>query len=409
MESSERLVMELDMSTSRMEDLCSEADAIFAACIVQNLDKSVHRSEKSQPREKVTAGQWGEEIAEAIKGFKDAALREKSALPTDSEAGGSGSGGGSSCGGSLRPKRGGGGGGEASSSDDDSDEEMISDSTIQSELHKKGPVALTENVAMSILRKRVVAFQKSKSPGSNGTRKSQGWSHSAQQDGGSGIAAGGSSTSRGGEGSIHGTAGGGAVAAGHGRGARAAKGSGWKGKGRAKDERPRRSARSVGEKALYDGDMGVMEEIDDGILAEVFRYWASKREGYGGPMLRCLHYIPGAVMWKRVEDPQREVRSIGCWCCLDSAFLICVYVLHRAKTLSHVVCCSWLFEHLLVVFVNVRIARGHDYVSTFTEAARNAVGPCRRHAPTHSSHTFGGKVRLESIFQGFSVNTTYPG
>ncbi|CAM9263671.1 unnamed protein product, partial [Sphacelaria rigidula] len=317
MESSERLVMELDLSTSRMEDLCSEADDIFAACISQNSDKSMHSSEKPHPREKVTSGQWGEGIAKIIKGFKDAALRERSAVPTDSETAGSGSGNGSSGGGSLCSRRGGRGGGDASSSDDDSDEEVISDSTIQSELHQKGPVALTENVAMSILRKRVVAFQKSHSPGSNSTMKSQAWSHSAHEDGGGGIAAGGSSTSRGTEGSAHETSGGAAVVAGHGRGARsapklarAAKGSVWKGKGRAKDEQPRRSARAVGAKTLDDADKGVMEEIDDDILAEVFRYWASKREGFGGPMLRCLHYIPGAVMWERVEDPQREVEDI---------------------------------------------------------------------------------------------------
>ena len=99
------------MSTSRMEDLCSEADDIFAACIAQNLDKSMHSSEKPQPSEKISTGQWGEGITETIQGFKDAALREKSALPTDSEGAGSGSGSGSSGGGGVCSQRGGGGGG----------------------------------------------------------------------------------------------------------------------------------------------------------------------------------------------------------------------------------------------------------------------------------------------------------
>lgn len=61
-------------------------------------------------------------------------------------------------------------------------------------------------------------------------------------------------------------------------------------------------------KASRMGSGGKMEILDSNLLL-VFRYWARKRERYGGPMLRCFHEVE-RKHWRRMEDPQREVRMV---------------------------------------------------------------------------------------------------
>lgn len=55
---------------------------------------------------------------------------------------------------------------------------------------------------------------------------------------------------------------------------------------------------------------GGKKEVSASNLIQIFRYWARKRERYGGPMLRCFHEVK-RKHWKRMEDPQREVRMVA--------------------------------------------------------------------------------------------------
>ena len=53
---------------------------------------------------------------------------------------------------------------------------------------------------------------------------------------------------------------------------------------------------------------GEEAEVSDSKLLAVFGYWTRKREAYGGPILRCFHAFM-MNLWKRMDDPQREVRK----------------------------------------------------------------------------------------------------
>lgn len=48
-------------------------------------------------------------------------------------------------------------------------------------------------------------------------------------------------------------------------------------------------------------------DVGDEMLLEIYRYWAKKRQAYGGPMLRCFHRFM-MRKWKRMEDREMEVR-----------------------------------------------------------------------------------------------------
>ncbi|CAN0187013.1 unnamed protein product, partial [Ectocarpus sp. 8 AP-2014] len=79
---------------------------------------------------------------------------------------------------------------------------------------------------------------------------------------------------------------------------------GWKGKGK---QPASRSGRSSGgnEEEEEEEDRAA---VSDNQLLDVFRYWAKKREAYGGPMLRCFHPFI-MKLWRRMEDPVREAED----------------------------------------------------------------------------------------------------
>ncbi|CBJ30047.1 bromodomain and PHD finger containing, 3, isoform CRA_c [Ectocarpus siliculosus] len=79
---------------------------------------------------------------------------------------------------------------------------------------------------------------------------------------------------------------------------------GWKGKGK---QPASRSGRSSGGNEEEEEEEDRAAVSDDQLL-DVFRYWAKKREAYGGPMLRCFHPFI-MKLWRRMEDPVREAED----------------------------------------------------------------------------------------------------
>ncbi|CAM9188830.1 unnamed protein product [Ectocarpus fasciculatus] len=79
---------------------------------------------------------------------------------------------------------------------------------------------------------------------------------------------------------------------------------GWKGKGKQPASRSGRGS-GVNEEEEEEEDRAA---VSDDQLLDVFRYWAKKREAYGGPMLRCFHPFI-MKLWRRMEDPVREAED----------------------------------------------------------------------------------------------------
>lgn len=107
---------------------------------------------------------------------------------------------------------------------------------------------------------------------------------------------------------------------------------GWKGKG--KQPASRRSCKSDHEDEEEEEEGGAEGGVSDEQLLEVFRYWSKKREGYGGPMLRCFHPFM-MRLWRRMEDPVREVTSFFfIWfstpCTFFAIFFILIASLHTS-------------------------------------------------------------------------------
>ena len=175
---------------------------------------------------------------------------------------GSGSGGGSSSSGSNRRRKK--QAGYAQEDDSDSD-----DGEHQARIMRtRGPVTLPEDFALALLRSCVVASL-SPSEGGASAAKSAGTAATAREP---------------------------------------SRAKGWKGKG--KQPASRRS-RNTGEEEEEEEEEATGGVSDDQLLA-VFEYWAEKREGYGGPMLRCFHPFI-MKLWRRMEDPVREVGCFFFW------------------------------------------------------------------------------------------------
>lgn len=216
-----------------------------------------------------------EDAAERVDQFikeGDAVLNFAAGIPEDDDSGGGGisMGNGSSSGGHANGHGKGGGGGSnrrrkkqaGYAQEDDSDSD---DGEHQARIMRtRGPVTLTEAFALPLLRSCVAASLSSPqedatadAAGSDGTRARE----------------------------------------------TASKAKGWKGKGK---QRASRRGRSSGEEEEEEEEETEAGGASDEQLLAVFRYWAQKREGYGGPMLRCFH--PFIMrLWRRMEDPAREV------------------------------------------------------------------------------------------------------
>ncbi|CAB1103059.1 unnamed protein product [Ectocarpus sp. CCAP 1310/34] len=133
-------------------------------------------------------------------------------------------------------------------------------------MRSRGPVTLTQTFALPLLRSYVTAF------------KSASDSRRGATNVGNGLAGARETASR--------------------------RSKGWKGKGK---QPASRSGRSSGGNEEEEEEENRAAVSDDQLL-DVFRYWAKKREAYGGPMLRCFHPFI-MKLWRRMEDPVREAED----------------------------------------------------------------------------------------------------
>lgn len=131
-------------------------------------------------------------------------------------------------------------------------------------MRSRGPVTLTETFALPLLRSYVTTFKSSSDSPRGATNV------------GSGLAGARETASR--------------------------RSKGWKGKGKRPASRSGRGSGGNEEEEEEDDRAAVSDDQ----LLDVFRYWAKKREAYGGPMLRCFHPFI-MKLWRRMEDPVREV------------------------------------------------------------------------------------------------------
>lgn len=141
-------------------------------------------------------------------------------------------------------------------------------------MRSRGPVMLTEAFAVPLLRSRVVAAVTA----AEAAAEEQGTTN-----------AGGSSAKTGARDATS-----------------SRKAKGWKGKGKQPALRKGKNCSAGEEEEEEEGPDG---GVSDAHLREVFQYWAKKREGYGGPMLRCFHPFM-MRLWKRMADPAREVHFV---------------------------------------------------------------------------------------------------
>lgn len=257
MESSLRLKQEHDDAAKRVTRFIEEADGVLASCRENSvLDTDIGSRWGGIGRGLSRVGSGGDVgsngVREASKG-------------SDSDGSGSGSVGshGRRCGGSgssastQRRKKKGYADEEESDSDDDEHQARI--------LRSRGPVILSESFAVPLLRSCVMASREVAC--SNGGREA-------------GISAG------------------------------ATKGKGWKGKEKSGTAAAAAASTTASVKARSsESDLAASAaELPDKKLAAVYKYWAKKREAYGGPMLRCFHPFM-MRLWRRMDDPVREVRG----------------------------------------------------------------------------------------------------
>lgn len=250
-ESSLRLKQEHDDAAKRVDKFIEEADAVRDSSPDSTADAGAGSRGGGSGRGRAGSG-----------GSGDGSRSGSDSKGNISDGGGSGSG----TNGETRGRGGAGGGrrkkkGYAHEEDSDSD-----DGEHQARLlRSRGPVTLNKAFAVPLLRSCVVAFREGRGDGS---------------------------------GLVVGSGGGGGAGS---RGMAAASGARGKGKGGA----AARGARARG--AGGGGEAGAGAEVSDEKLLAVFEYWSKKREAYGGPMLRCFHAFM-MKLWRRMEDPVREVR-----------------------------------------------------------------------------------------------------
>lgn len=265
-------------------DVCGEADEMLDPNSQKaKLGKQPKRSAKSGRR-------WGEGLEKKVKELEKIARTKKKdgLLPSDGQAAGLCS-----------------SGVDGSASDDDDDDAVMARNSVLSSIRRDGPVCLTQDVALHILRKRLVALQEETGGGSGGGCSA---SDGRVQNRGKTESATTNAPLEGVTSSI-------GARAGRGNSSAAPsltpkeRASKSKGKGRKKDERRGPTAGSVGDNVVPAG----LENFPDDMLVKVYTYWAAKRLAYNGPMLRCLHVQVGATLWQRAEDPEREVRAGGEW------------------------------------------------------------------------------------------------
>lgn len=304
-ESSERLVREFSEVTNRVVSVCDEADGILDAFtsdaesdagMPAALEDKQDHNKNGEGRTVSAAREIVDEIQRKIKCF------ETTSNGSNEHASSRSKGCHSEDGNPLAPAA-------AAAASVFASVNPMEDPTL------RGPVALSEGMALPLLRKRVKAFQPSfGTGGQDGSDSSNsaiyygsipGSSTSPGQEqfrstatpvdcivGRSAGGVGSTRVSRGGSRTAEAAVAAGRVGAG--RGASGMRGQvltegdrGWKGKSRATDKAPK--------------------EISDEMLLSIFGYWAAKRQAYGGPMLRCLHSFI-MELWERMADPDPEVR-----------------------------------------------------------------------------------------------------
>lgn len=271
METSERLVIELETSKAKALQVCDEADDMLDPNSQKTSPgKHSNQSAKSPGR------RWGDSLNMKVKELEEIARTKKGLLLSEGQSGGACS-----------------GGGDGSTSDDDDDDAVIARKSELSAIRRDGPVYLTRDVALHMLRKRLVASQQAAGGGGGIPNLEKPESETANTrlkvtNSRSSMKAGGQKS--GGEPSL----------------TPKERASRSKGKGRAKDERRRQAVGNVSNKVTDGG----LEKLSDSILVKLYSYWAAKRVAYNGPMLRCLHVHVGAKLWQRVEDPEREMQDV---------------------------------------------------------------------------------------------------
>lgn len=256
-EASLRLKEEHADAAKRVDQFIKEGDAVlnFAAGVTEGDDSSARRGRSGSNG--VDGGGGGGATSDVSGGSNsDGHTSDAHGGSSSSSGRRHGCGSTSSTGGRRRKKHTGYVQEEDSDSDDGERHARI--------MRSRGPVTLTETFALPLLRSYVTAF------------KSSSDSHRGATNVGSGLAGAREMASR--------------------------RSKGWKGKGK---QPASRSGKSSGGNEEEEEEEDRAAVSDDQLL-DVFRYWAKKREAYGGPMLRCFHPFI-MKLWRRMEDPVREV------------------------------------------------------------------------------------------------------
>ncbi|CAM9795813.1 unnamed protein product [Ectocarpus sp. 6 AP-2014] len=257
-EASLRLKEEHADAAKRVDQFIKEGDAVlnFAAGVTEDDDSSARRGRSGSNG--VDGGGGGGATSDVSGSHSDGHTSDSHGGGSSSSGRRHGCGSTTSTGGRRRKKHTGYVQEEDSDSDDGERHARI--------MRSRGPVTLTETFALPLLRSYVTAF------------KSSSDTHRGATNIGSGLAGARETASR--------------------------RSKGWKGKGK---QPASRSGKSSGGNEEEEEEEDRAAVSDDQLL-DVFRYWAKKREAYGGPMLRCFHPFI-MKLWRRMEDPVREAED----------------------------------------------------------------------------------------------------